>query len=260
MTLTIVIGPVHLDTEGQDLRRRLAMRLVDHLCRPVEVTSAESYAEVSAQIVEGKADLAWLPPAVFVRAADRADLHLLAKVERSRGDGYRGVLFVPQDSDVKTVADLEGATVAWVDRDSCAGHLFVRLALRESGHEPGELFGEERFVGSHHAVVQAVVAGHAAAGATHAQTHDDGETLLFTGWHPFVGADGMRPLLISPPIPSDVLCASPRVDPDTLDDLREALLALHEPDGGDLLEEFFGGPRLVGASSATYNPVRDALK
>ncbi|MFK7987568.1 MAG: phosphate/phosphite/phosphonate ABC transporter substrate-binding protein [Sandaracinaceae bacterium] len=257
MTLTLAIGPVHLDTEGQDLRRRLAMRLVDALSTPVEVVQTETYADVAAKLQGGEADLGWLPPAQYVRAEEDGPLTLLARVERSSGDGYRGVLFVRQDADVNTVADLSDKAVAWVDKDSCAGHLFVRLALREGGHETQ--FSEERFAGSHHAVVQAVISGEADAGATHAQTLDDGETLLLTGWHPFVGADGMRPLLVSSPIPSDVICAAGALDAAVAHDVKAALLALHEEDAGDLVEEFFGGARLVGADPSDYDTVRAAL-
>ena len=259
MTLTFAIGPVHLDAEGEDLRRRVAMRLVDRLHTSVQVMAASSYDEVAGLLADGGAHFAWMPPAVFVRAEEAGGLRLLAQVERSGGDGYRGVLFVRPDAGISTPGDLEGKRIAWVDPSSCAGHLFVRLALKEAGLAPGELFGEQSFVGSHHSVVQQVVSGKADAGATHAQTLD-GETLLFTGWHPFVGPDGMAPLLISAPIPSDVICASTELDPDLLDELREALLSLHEDDDGELLEEFFGGARLVGASSASYDPVRIAMQ
>lgn len=257
MTLTLAIGPVHLDTEGQDLRRRLAMRLVDALSTPVEVVQTETYAEVAAKLQSGEADFGWLPPAQFVRAEADGPLLLLARVERSSGDGYRGVLFVRKDADASSVEDLSDKRIAWVDKDSCAGHLFVRLALREGGHTPA--FSEERFRGSHHAVVQAVISGEADAGATHAQTLDDGETLLLTGWHPFVGADGMRPLLVSSPIPSDVICAAGALDEEVTDNVKAALLALHEQDAGDLVEEFFGGQRLVDADPSDYDSVRAAL-
>ena len=258
-TLTLATGPVHLDEDGEALRRRLALRLVDALRRPVAVVATRTYAELAERLERGEAQLAWMPPAVFVRAEARVRLQLLAAIDRARGEGYRGALFVPADSAAQSPADLRQQRVAWVDPDSCAGHLFVRLALLERGLSASELFREERFAGSHGSAVRAVMRGEADAGATHAQLGPDGAILL-AGWQAYAGRDAMRALLITNPIPADVICASPALGADLLDDVREAILHLHEDGGDELLDELFGGPRLVPASTAQYDPVRSALK
>jgi ABC-type phosphate/phosphonate transport system substrate-binding protein len=85
------MGPVALDDEGDELRERFAKLLTAALKRPVRVVAAESYAEVSALLLGGKAQLGWLPPAIFVRLERESGAHLLAAVERSQGAGYRGV-------------------------------------------------------------------------------------------------------------------------------------------------------------------------
>ncbi|GAB5543805.1 MAG: phosphate/phosphite/phosphonate ABC transporter substrate-binding protein [Sandaracinaceae bacterium] len=257
--LRFLTGPVHLDEDGEELRTKLALHLAEAVQRPVQVVASRSYASVAEMVGRGDAELAWLPPAIFVRAEQASPVRLLCAVERSRGAGYRGVLFVPQDSDVQTPDALTGKRVAWVDRDSCAGHLFPRLALREAGLEPNDMFGEQRFEGSHGAVVRAVMRGDADCGATHAQTLDDGETLMLAGWQPYAGHDGMRALLVTAPIPPDVICASSALDPDALDDVRQALLALHESDDAQLLDEFFGGHKLIAAHTADYDAVRAAM-
>ena len=257
--LRFLTGPVHLDDEGEELRTKLALHLAEAVGQPVQVVASRSYASVAEMVGRGDAELAWLPPAIFVRAEQASPVRLLFAVERSRGAGYRGVLFVPSDSEVTTPADLAGKRVAWVDRDSCAGHLFPRLALRQAGHDPAELFAEQRFEGSHGSVVRAVMRGDADCGATHAQTLDDGETLMLAGWQPYAGHDGMRALLVTPPIPPDVVCASSALDADSLDEVREALLRLHESDDSRLLDEFFGGDKLIGAHPADYDAVRTAM-
>ncbi len=256
-TLTFATGPVQLDEDGEDLRRRFAIRLTQAIHRPVRVIAAESYGAVSSLIAEGGAQLAWLPPAVFVRLEKTADPRLLAAVERTKGSGYRGILFVPADSEVREPSQLAGCKVGWVDPDSCAGHLFPRLALRAAGLDPEKLFAEERFVGSHGSVVNAVARGEVEAGATFGQTED--ARLVIAGWYPYVGADGMRAVQISDPIPSDVICASPVLGPEALDSVRQALLTLHELDDGELLDELFGGRRLAGARSPDYDAVRAAI-
>jgi len=256
--LTFAMGPVHRDSEGRRLRARLAERLGARLGIPVEVVSTASYAELATLMSDGSAQLGWMPPAIFARL-EAGGLHLLAAVERSLG-GYRGVLFAPADGAVKSLEDLRGKRVAWVDRDSCAGYLFVKLALQQAGLDPAELFASEHFEGSHGGVIRAVLRGDADVGATHAQTRPESDDVLLAGWHPYAGRDGMRALRVSPTIPPDVICAAPGLDPEQLDELRHALLSLHEGDVDDLLDELFGGARLIGAKTTSYDPVRVAMQ
>lgn len=259
-TFTFATGPVALDEDGDELRARFASLLSQALERDVAVVACRSYTEVAARIARDEAQAAWLSPAVFARNEASAGLHLLAAVERSQGAGYRGVLFVPKASEIRAPSDLSGKTVAWVDRDSCAGYLFPRLSLRALELEPAELFAEERFEGSHGSVVRAVMNGTADAGATHAQTADDGERLVLAGWQPYAGNDGMRPLLVTDPIPPDVLCATVKLGAKELRVIEEALLSLHERDDDEVIDELFNGPRFVAASPSDYDAVRLAMK
>jgi phosphonate transport system substrate-binding protein len=255
-TLTFALGPV-LDEEDDELATRFARRLSDALSHPVELAFGSSYAEVADLVASGRAHLAWLPPAVFVRA-ERQGALLLAAVERSHGHGYRGVLFVPSSSPIREPSALASTRVAWVDPDSCAGYLFPRLALLQEGLTPDALFREQSFRGSHGSVVHAVMRGEADVGATFGHTAEDGRTLTIAGWYPWLGASGMRAVLVSKSIPPDVICASSALDADAIDDVREALLSLHESSAA-LLDEIFGGPRLVPAHTVDYDPVRTAL-
>lgn len=258
--LTFATGPVMLDEDGDELRKELADHLATTLERPVTALATRSYTELAALFGSRDDLVAWLPPALYVRTEPSVGLRLLAEVERSHGEGYRGVLFVSQDSDVKELADLAGKRVAWVDRDSCAGHLFPRLELRERGFDPGELFREERFVGSHGSSVRAVMNGEADVGATHAQTREGSDELMLAGWGPYAGADGMRPVLVTRPIPPDVLCASGKLDPSLAEAVQRALLGLHDAGLDDLLDELFGAERLVTASAGDYDAVRAAMR
>jgi phosphonate transport system substrate-binding protein len=254
-------GPVHLDEDGEELRERFGVRLTEALSREVRVKATESYAEVRTMVASGEAHLAWLPPAIFVRVERDASVHLLAAVERSQGKGYRGVLFVKASSPMKAPGDLEGKRVAWVDPESCAGHLFPRLALAKRDLDPTALFANEQFCGSHGSVVHAVLQGRADVGATFAQTAGDSETITIAGWYPWTGAASMRAILVSDVIPPDVICAAPRAfTADELDAVKKALLALDEGGGTELLDELFGGPRLAPAQTSEYDAVRIATE
>jgi len=258
-TLTFAMGPVHLGREGGHLRRELGQVLTREVGVEVRVVAERSYADLASTMSRGEAQLGWMSPALFVRAESGARIRLLCAIERSSGEGYRGVLFAPASSPIRDLAGLEGARVAWVDRDSCAGHLFVRHALRERGLEPSELFSEQRFTGSHAAAVRAVIDGEVDCASTHARTAPGTDEVQIAGWHPYAAQRAMRPLLVSAPIPPDVICVSSLLDPDLVGEVREALLGLHAGHAG-LLDEVFSGPRLVAASTVDYDPVRIAMQ
>jgi len=253
------MGPVHLDREGQHLRRELGEALSEKLGREVVVAAMSSYAELASRMTRGEAAMGWLSPALFVRSETSSQIQLLLAIERSRGDGYRGVLFVRAESPAWSVDDLAGERVAWVDRDSTSGYLFVRLAMRKRGLDPATFFGDERFVGSHTAAVLAVIHGEADCAATHAHTKPGTDAVALAGWHPYAGRQEMRPILVSAPIPPDVICVSAGLDAGLVGDIRQTLLTLHDTHP-DLVDEVFSGPRLVGASSADYDPVRAAMQ
>ena len=77
---------------------------------------------------------------------------------------------------MRTIQDLKGLNVAWVEQTSAAGYLFPRAALLQAGLKPAELFKTETFVGDHAAVCKAVLDGKADVGATYAD--DRGENAM----------------------------------------------------------------------------------
>jgi phosphonate transport system substrate-binding protein len=257
--LTFGIGPFHTDEEGAELRDRAARTLSEALGQPVSIVSYDSYASLETAVLQGRADLSWLSPAIFARTADSQAVELAAAISRGKGQSYRGVLFVKRDARANSVLDLQGAKVAWVDRDSCAGYLYPKLALDQRSVPPSRLFSSQTFLGSHVAVVRAVMRGDVDAGATYAQLAEGTERIHVAAWAAWTGADSMRAMLVSDPIPSDVIAT--RRGLAGASTMKAKLLSLHErPGAGALLDELLGGPRLLDASASDYDAVRNALR
>jgi len=215
----------------------------------------DSYGELLDQL-EGLT-FAWLPPATFVRAQTRMPLTIVRGILRGTSNRYRSVLFTREGPEVPDLAALQGVRVAWVDRDSCSGHLFPRLALRSTGLHPHDVFAEEFFLGSHGAVVDAVGGGFTDVGATYLRTEGDGTVLdeAFTE-----GSRHYRVLLVSDPIPADVIVAGPTATDREMDALRHALDGLSSHDEGRaLMSGIFDAPCFVETTAADYQVVRDAL-
>lgn len=262
--LVFATGPVHLDEDGDDLRADLSTALSDHLGLSVEVRTSPTYADLANAIERGEAHLAWLPPALFVRAYDGGAVAEVLRTVRGVGGTYQGALFVAASGSRKTPASLRGTRVAWVDRDSCAGYLFPRLALRRAGFDPSALFADEFFVGSHAAAVRAVQTGKADVAATYVQLADSNDAKseqLLVGWVPYVEADAMRSVLVSPSIPSDAVVITRATSPGS-----EALVlsALEEagqhPKVAPLLRALLGAEALERTDPAFYGSVREAME
>ena len=262
--LVFATGPVHLDEDGDDLRADLSGALSEHLGLSVEVRTSPTYADLANAIERGEAHLAWLPPALFVRAYDGGAVAQVLRTVRGVSGTYQGALFVSASGARKTPASLRGTRVAWVDRDSCAGYLFPRLALRRAGFDPSALFADELFVGSHAAGVRAVQTGKADVAATYVQLADAADPrseLSLVGWVPYVDAEAMRSVLVSPSIPSDAVVitrATPRGDEaKVLSGLEEAG---QHPKVAPLLRALLGAESLALTEPSFYSSVREAME
>ncbi len=262
-TLRFVTGPVHLDEDGEDLRHELGAALGDALGRPVEVVAEKSYAELAESVKGREADLAWLPPVLFVRAHDAGAIAAVLAADRGHAGGaYQGAIFVRSDAPIADAASLRGSRVAWVDRDSSAGYLFPRVALRDAGLDPSALFSSESFAKSHSKSVRAVLSGDADAGATFVQLVDPSDPargIAIAGWTGFAPTDALRAVVVSPSIPGDTVCVLAGV-PDGAQ-IAEALARFAtQPAGQALLTRLMGASRLVKADPSEYDVVRRALE
>jgi phosphonate transport system substrate-binding protein len=266
------------------LRRTFADAMGEALGTEVVTVVASSYAELGGLIERSEAQVAWLPPAVYVAAADRAGVHLVAGAVRAGSRSFRGALFVRADAPWSDVAELRNTRIAWVDRHSCAGYLFPRLALGRMGIDANSFFREELLFESHSAVARAVVVGHADVGATFVSDTSSGDSRRpadgargsirpepmaaggdaprkhrVSGWTFEVAPDAMRELLVTDPIPSDTICAAPALDARTLDRIGSFFFGLHAPGSHDVLQNLFGVDRFVESTPDEYEVVRSAM-
>ncbi len=71
------------------------------------------------------------------------------------GIGYYSAIIVKRDSPYRTILDLKGRSLGYVDFNSTSGYLYPRAKMREQGIDPDTLFGKTSFSGGH---VQSVMA------------------------------------------------------------------------------------------------------
>ena len=180
------------------------------LGRVVRPWVAPSYADLLSAFEHGHVGLGWIPPVPALRGIHRGALTPIATPMRGGSRGFHSVLFARVASPFDSATRLMGARAAWVDPDSAAGYLITRAALAVRGMPRGSTFNGETFLGSHAAVVRAVLGGQSDVGATYSRERDGGETT--TGFASTPGAaENLRVLLRTGPVPDDVLAVSTRV-------------------------------------------------
>ena len=137
-----------------------------HLGMPVTIHEDMSYLIAIESMRAGNLDMTVMSAFNYVRAAEVVDLDQIATVQMSASaDHIMRPLFVTrvENEHINTLADLEGATFAFVDATSTSGYIFPKFALvTELGLDPDQLmnsgyfFNTSVFSGSHSASVMGV--------------------------------------------------------------------------------------------------------
>ena len=156
------LTPVFL-TDDLALLGDLTEYLETAVQNPVELVMRRTYQEVTALLVAGQLDAAWICGYPFVKF--RPALKLLGvPVWRGR-PLYQSYLIVGRDRQAHTIDDLRGDLHAYSDPDSNSGYLVTRARLLASTDEPDRFFRRTIFTYAHRNVVRAVASGLAQSGS-----------------------------------------------------------------------------------------------
>jgi phosphate/phosphite/phosphonate ABC transporter binding protein len=239
----------HIDAFLGALSRQIAI--------PVMRRDAASYEALAADVRDGRADAAWLPPIVFVTLGDV--VRAIGSVRRGAHVTYDSALITRADSTIKALDGLRGTRVAWVDRWSAAGYVLPRLHLALSGLDPRRLFRDETFHGSHRSAIAAVLDGDADVAATYA--HVENGRALSGGWNelePDRHGVGVRVLATTGEIPPDVLAVRAAIAGKLQKVLYEGFAAIGSS-APALPRAIFGGSGLTSGLAPGYDALRHAL-
>jgi phosphonate transport system substrate-binding protein len=220
---------------------------------PVEFTILSRYGNIIESFQSERMDGAFFGSFTGALAIEKLGVVPLARPVNLDGSStYHGHLFVRTDSGIRTVKQLRGKRMAFVDRATSAGYVFPLALLRKAGiPTPDGFFGEYYFTGSHDAAIAAVLEGKADVGAAKHSVYD-----RMRKENPAID----RELFIiseSPSFPSNGLCVRRDLDLVLQASLKKALLDLErDPDGAEVLREF-GGLRFIETTAVDYLPVID---
>jgi phosphonate transport system substrate-binding protein len=244
---------------------KIGAYLKKELKREVSPVVFKTYEELAIALVDDKVDFAWMPPLQGFNAK-LGGATIVAKLLRNGSPHYRAVLFARGDAKYTDLASLQGARVAWVDRNSSAGYLFPLATLAKAKLTPGKLFSDQKFLGNHQAVCKAVESKKADVGATFADEPPAGKdphALEVTGCKQATGAKaaGLKVVAVSEPVPNDVLVVRKSLDAPTRTAITQAILGMPQnKDGKALLKQAFTAEGVAEVQEGDFDPVQRALE
>lgn len=172
-TFTIAYAPNESTTDSTDARSTLAKDLGKVINMDVKEIQASDYTAIIEALRTGKADMAYMGALAVAMGAERAGVTPIV-MKAPNGDKAQAVyhsVFITQkdNSEINSIKDFKGKTIAFVDPDSTSGNLvptseimkaFPDLHLtNEKIHTNGEFFEAVSFSGKHQAGLQAVIKG-----------------------------------------------------------------------------------------------------
>lgn len=124
----------------------------------VKVFTATDYTGVIEAMKKKRVDIAWFGPLSYYLAEQEAGAEAFAVGVREGGKStYRSIIVVPGDSPAKSLKDLKGKSVAFVDPASTSGGLMPAYMVKKAtGMMPEQFFGKFTYAGSHDAAELAV--------------------------------------------------------------------------------------------------------
>lgn len=254
-------------TQNSDQLRPAAQAIADYLERrfqgaiEVEVFIPTEYRGLIEAMRGGNLDFAFFPPDGYVIANQDVGAQVLLKSVRGSSPYYWSAIVVRKDSGIKTVRDLEGKTIAWVDKNSAAGYVFPRAALVAEKIDPDKLFAKQTFAGRHDAAVLAVLNKSVDAAATFANDNRNKSG----AWTQFLKpeeAAQLTAIFYSKPIPGDTFSVSKQFYakyPTLSRGIAAALQGIKTPES-KLLFNLYRIDYMIPAQDSDYDVVRQARK
>ncbi len=224
---------------------------------PVRVTVASDYAAVIEALRNHTADLAFVHPVGYVLASREAKATIVVRNLWHGKSSFTSRIYVRRESGLKTLEDLRGKTMAFIDPASSSGYTYPMVLLIQRGlvkdRDPKTFFREVLFAGAHDAGMRALLNGHVDALASFDMAREQ-----------YLKDPAERERIIyiaeTPEIPEAGIAARAGLDPATFARVRETLLQIRAPAYAELLRRLYEIDGFAPAEDRDYDPVRAAVE
>ena len=223
--------------------------LQEKLNRPVKLVTANSYQAVLADFKDEQIDAAFLGSLVASLSFDRYQTQPIVKPEIADGvSTYTGVIFVRNNSPIRSIADLAGKSIAMV-KTTTAGDLFPMFLLHDHGLYSHPNPPKIAWVGSHDDVVIQVMQGNVDAGAA--------KNLRIDAMEKAHKSIAIQRLASSKSVPNNALVLRKEVAQEIGQQLTNILLNMNQDENGREILTKFGAVRFLSCIQSEYAAIYD---
>ena len=233
---------------------KLAQMIQDKTGLVIKANVGTDYAAVREAMGADKAHIGWLNTFNYVLANEKYGVDVALVTVRYGSTSYKGQIIVRSDSGIKTLDDLKGKVMCWVDPNSTSGYIVPRIMLQANGIDPDKDFAKTIEAGSHNNVVTQVYNGECDAGATYVDARSSVEKDI-----PDV-KEKVVVLATTTDIPNDNVSFVKDFPQDMRDQIVTALLEISKSEEGkQALNELYEIEGLEPADDSFYDGFRAML-
>ncbi len=233
---------------------KLAQMIQDKTGLVIDANVGTDFAAVREAMGAGKAHIGWLNTFNYVLAHEKYGVDVALVTVRYGSTSYKGQIIVRADSGIKSLQDLKGKVMCWVDPNSTSGYIVPRIMLMANGIDPDKDFAKTIEAGSHNNVVTQVYNGECDAGATYVDARSSVEKDL-----PDV-KEKVVVLATTSDIPNDNVSFIKDFPQDLREQIVNALLEISKTEEGkQALNELYSIEGLEPANDSFYDAFRAEL-
>lgn len=255
--LVMAVTPSNIPTELFKASEAFAGELGKKLGLTIKVYMPTDYLGVVEALRNRTADMAFVHPAGYVFASREANARIVAVDVWHGKTSYTSRIFVRKDSGIKSLEELRGKTIAFVDPGSTSGYVYPMVMLIKRGlvkdRDPKSFFKDAMFAGTHEAALLALLNGSVNAVASFdlapQQYLKDRERV-----------ERLMHIAETDPIPEAGMAVRDGLDPALVRKLFDALMTFNAPEYRPILKDFYGIDGFAPAKDSDYNPVREAIE
>ena len=250
---TLVIGVIPEQNLFRQLERYepLAAYLSRKAGTKITMKILPRYGNIVENFKSLDMDGAFFGSFTYALAHAKLGVEVLARpVALDNTSAYHGLIFVRNDSRIRTARDMKGKRFAFVDKATTAGYLLPLNYFRDNGIPEYRAFLKEvYFTGTHEDAIRDVLDRKADIGAAKNTVFE-----RVAKADPRIG-DELVVLARSPDVPENALALRGDIDPSLRSALKEALLKMHLDPGGQAVLEKFGAQRFIESTNREYGVV-----
>lgn len=229
--------------------------LSERLGVKVEAFTASNYIGVVEGLGSGSVDFGIIPPFSSLLAQKQSSAKpILTSKGKTGKPGYTAELYVRKDSGIKSLQDVKGKKVAFVDPSSSSGYIYPGAMLVEAGLNLDKDISYQ-FSGGHDKSLQLLLNKDVDVIATF-----DGVEERYAKDFPAALTD-IEKLASSDTIPGIMVTASSKMDKDLQEKLKQALLDMDkDPKMKELFTKMFSITGFEEVDQTAYNKVEETAK